>query len=72
MPGTAVLKYKLYFLKQTDNLPLIFPGGMNLTDSTILLLTFIILWDENVTVMFFKACYPKTDVLHIIIYLAVI
>lgn len=27
---------------------------MNLTDSTILLLVFIMLWDENVTVLFFK------------------
>lgn len=52
MPGTGVLKHKLHFLKQTDNLPLIFPGGMNLTDSTIFLLTFIMLWDENVTYVF--------------------
>lgn len=59
MPRTVVLKHKLHFLKQIHNLPLIFPVRMNLTDSTILLLTFIMLWDEIVTVMFLKTCYPK-------------
>ena len=51
-----------YFLTWIDRITLTVPGGMNLTDRTILLLVFIMLWDGNQLFCFLKNLLSENQV----------